>query len=95
MAIAMLNFPAVVGPRAGSGRASPGDQGAALGHLVMATGLLFIALQNPIFPSPLRFMEPTTAQSMFYVPRTPPPVFDPEWTPSEEWEAEVHFDYWR
>lgn len=95
MAIPMLNFPAAAGRRGGGGRPSSDDQAAVLGHLVMATGLLFIALQNPVFPSPLRFMEPTTSQSMFYVPRTPPPVFDPEWTPSEEWEAEVHIDHWR
>lgn len=63
-------------------------------HSLLAVGLFFVAMQNPVFPSPLRFADPTTTHALYYLPRTPPPAFDPEWAPSEEVEAEVHIDFW-
>jgi hypothetical protein len=65
-------------------------------NTLMLAGLMlwFVAQQNLLAPSPLKYGPTDVAKALHYQPRTPPPMLDPEQVQLNGEEAEVVWDYW-
>jgi hypothetical protein len=67
----------------------------ALNTLMFAGIMLwFVAQQNLLAPSPLKYGPTDVAKALHYQPRTPPPMLDPEQLNTTGEEAEAAWDYW-
>lgn len=56
--------------------------------------LWFVAQQNLLEPSPVKYGPTDVAKAMHFQPRTPPPTFDPEQIDPSVEDAETFWDYW-
>jgi hypothetical protein len=56
--------------------------------------LWFVAQQNLLAPSAIKYGPADVAKAMHFQPRTPPPTFDPEQLDTGVEEAETFWDYW-
>ena len=65
-------------------------------NTLMLAGLMlwFVAQQNLLAPSPLKYGLADVAKALHYQPRMPPPMLDPEQVQLNGEEAEVVWDYW-
>lgn len=67
----------------------------ALNTLVFAGIMLwFVAQQNLLAPSAIKYGPTDVAKAMNLQPRTPPPMFDPEQIDIGLEDAETFWDYW-
>ena len=65
-------------------------------NTLMLAGLMlwFVAQQNLLAPSPLKYGLADVAKALHYQPRMPPPMLDPEQTNTMGEESEVVWDFW-
>jgi len=67
----------------------------ALNTLMLAGIMLwFVAQQNLLAPSAIKYGPVDVAKATPYHPRVPPPMFDPEQIESGVEEVETYWDYW-
>jgi hypothetical protein len=67
----------------------------ALNTLAFAGILLwFVAQQNLLAPSAIKYGPTDVAKAMHFQPRTPPPMFDPEQIDIGLEDADSFWDYW-
>ena len=60
-------------------------------HTFFASLLLFFVVQAGLLaPSPLKYGQASVTHAMYYQPRTPPPMVDPEQLNTSVEEAEAH-----
>lgn len=67
----------------------------ALNVLIFAGIMLwFVAQQNLLAPSAIKYGPTEVAKARHFQPRTPPPAFDPEQIDTALEDAETFWDYW-
>jgi hypothetical protein len=67
----------------------------ALNTLVLAGIMLwFVAQQNLLTPSAIKYGPTDVAKAMHFLPRTPPPMLDPEQMDIGVEDTETFWDYW-
>jgi hypothetical protein len=68
----------------------------ALNTLIFAGIMLwFVAQQNLLTPSAIKYGPVDVAKATPYQPRIPPPMFDPEQIDMGLEDVETYWDYWR
>lgn len=56
--------------------------------------LWFVAQQNLLSPSAVKYGPTDVAKALHFQPRTPPPTFDPEQIDTGVEEVDTFWDYW-
>jgi len=65
-------------------------------HVLVIAGILlwFVAQQNLLAPSAIKYGPADVAKAMHFQPRIPPPMFDPEQIDTGLQDAETFWDHW-
>ncbi|MBA4263564.1 MAG: hypothetical protein C0453_00655 [Comamonadaceae bacterium] len=65
-------------------------------HTLIFAGMMlwFVAQQNLLVPSAVKYGPTDVAKATPYHPRIPPPMFDPEQFDVGPEDAETYWDYW-
>ena len=65
-------------------------------HTLVLAGILlwFVAQQNLLAPSAMKYGPTDVAKARHFQPRTPPPMFDPEQIDVGPEDADSFWDYW-